>query len=1355
MSGNEYLNSFGFNGITASTSPISLGAVDAGDDSHTSIMTASDISSENYAFLLSELKEDEIELIKKELEREIQEQKNTIKNKKETEGWLTSTINGVAGFFGAGDKKAENNILEYEKLLSGLDFDVSNIDEVYKTITGADLDLNALQSLQNSKNIANQIDSETKSAIVAELENQIAQLEDNFEAAQNLNGWMSGTWNKFKNWTGIGASSNKTSAEISDLKEQIEKLKNSEADLAEAFKNITGEDLNYDNLNALLSGEKDTGLDSISKAGQSVNKYLEGQKMCTDVAGDIVSGIAAVGALAAAPLTGGTSILLAAGVGAATKVAIKASDCIGNEKTYDLKDLGYDLTTGSINGAIAPISNGLGGAAGTGVAKVFGLETLEQTAKKGLQQAIKQTGKEVFEESAEQAGKGILTKILAKGGSEYVLKEGAKATAKTTIGKIFAYGTDMAVDGALSGAVDGFARAAAEGRWDDIPQEVLTGGLGGLIASPVIGGGFRLAGKTGSTVINKINNKITIANLLPDGTTTKFSQGDIGDCALLSVLDGFLGNPKTAKQIQNAITTSSDGGYNVKIGSKTIKIAREELTDEMLSDTTGIRVFELAYQKAGGSLDGEFAENVAKTFGLNPVHISSDGITDEVLETISKDSDNLILSLGARIDADGTITPDGEFQHYFSIKNIDTNSKTLTLVDTYDTSKTFEMSFDDIKTQGISIDGGSIKKTNLPNVERSIDETEFYGLIRKIKNKLLKSDEIISIETGEQTKETSKKGILSKIKSGWEFAKKAYDNDNFVGVEDLSDKFKPDSSKLQTFLLFNNDAQEYCVRRGTTDLMKQLDVLHQNGAPDEEIIECYKRIIESLGTGPTKYAQNISGDEAKLSNFLSYLDGKMDEHEISLIREAIKQTKSNCSFTRTETEALYEVQTMFNDMGIVKLDKLSAASIGETYRATLSDGSVKVIKMIKKGVTDESLNEEMLFVQKLLPAIAADGTEDSAEESIKMLDNIYDSFHEELDFTAEATANRRLRESLERSQVAQVRTVSDDCRALVMDMAEGVQANKLFPILQQYSSEPTFKQAIDDMIAVYKVNPDNFDVSQYTEGVQKYAKMLKDHPALAKPLDIMLSLPKSLTESFSEQMMFLKNIDGNVGAIMHGDPHTGNFFINFKDNGVPIIQYIDTGNTVTSDAIQVVKNLKFFTSYFTGNTDEMASYLVESCKTLTNNKNLSRDELIEYISKEIKEQIFKFDSGETVSSGQRITNFGDVYTSMQTILKNLDLSMSPDIANYQKAQGMFLDAITTTNKFTGQSFDMGLLIKDIMPAIKAMKKNGANPKELIKTIFKHIITKPEQAVGTIGQFRLNSKDKKAALEAILKELENN
>ncbi len=752
---NDYLNPFGASNISSSTSTSSVGSVSVADNSNASIMANNSSSTMNYALSPSDLNEDDIELIKKELERKIQEQKEDLENAKSTRGWLTSAANSIAGWFGGGDKKAQNNISNYEALLKGLDSDISNINEVYKTIMGSDLDSASLQSLKGSEALANSIDSETQNAIVAELENQLAVLEGNFETAQNSNGWISVTWNAFKNWTGIGASSNKASAEINDLKEQIEKLKNGEADLATTFKNITGTDLNYDNLNSLLSGEKGTGLDSVSSAGQKVNAYSEGQKMCTDVVGDIASGILAVGAIALAPFTGGASIALAAGVGAVAKIAIKASDCIGNEKTYGLKDLGYDLVTGSINGAMAPISNGLGGAAGTGVAKMFGLKAAESVAKEGLEQAVKVAGKEVLEEvveetgeailktvtkealeegaealakeGVEQAGKGILSKILAKQGTEYILEEGVEATAKTTIGKIASYATDMAVDGALSGATDGFARAAAEGRWEDIPQEMLTGGLGGLIASPIIGGGFRVAGKAGSTVINKINNKITIGSLLPDGTMTKFSQGEMGDCALLSMLDGFLGNSKTSKQIQNAITTSSDGGYNVKIGSQTVKIAREELTDEMLSDTTGIRVFELAYQKAGGSLDGEFAENVAKTFGLNPVHITSDGITDEVLETISKDSDNLVLSLGARVDADGTITPDGEFQHYFSIKNVDPETRTLTLVDTYDTSKTFEMSFDDVKTQGISIDGGSVKKTDLPNVERSADEVGFKG----------------------------------------------------------------------------------------------------------------------------------------------------------------------------------------------------------------------------------------------------------------------------------------------------------------------------------------------------------------------------------------------------------------------------------------------------------------------------------------------------------------------------------------------------------------------------------------------------------------------------------------------------
>ena len=226
-------------GIGAMASAASVNAI---DNSNASIMTNNSSLTANYALSPSELNKEDIELIKKELERKIQEQKEDLENTKNTRGWATSFGNWACGLFGGGDKKAEKEIANYEALLASLDSDISNIDEVYKTIMGSDLDLASLQSLKSSEALASSIDSQTQEAIVAELENQLTVLESNFEATKNSNGWISGSWNWFKNWTGIGASSNKTSAEINDLKEQIEKLKNGELDLATTFKNITGTD---------------------------------------------------------------------------------------------------------------------------------------------------------------------------------------------------------------------------------------------------------------------------------------------------------------------------------------------------------------------------------------------------------------------------------------------------------------------------------------------------------------------------------------------------------------------------------------------------------------------------------------------------------------------------------------------------------------------------------------------------------------------------------------------------------------------------------------------------------------------------------------------------------------------------------------------------------------------------------------------------------------------------------------------------------------------------------------------------------------------------------------------------------
>jgi len=583
----------------------------------------------------------------------------------------------------------------------------------------------------NGNNIELEVET-SPTPITPEQENQLKQalierinsINSNLEKIEESNGFIASIWSWSKNKIPYLDRITDSSDEVREQQKAELKLLES-GNIEEVFKSITDLDYTSENINKFLNNEVQT------KSEVALNNYHEGQKMSLDVGADIISGIVAVGAVAVAPLTGGASLALAAGVGAVVKVGIKYA----GSDDYDLKDLAYDAITGSINGAFAPITNGLGGSAGTVVAKTFGLKSVESSAKAALAQAVKQAGKtvtsevaeEIVEQTAKQTGKSLLGKILAKQGAEYVLKEGAEKTLKTTVGKTLAYTVDMMVDGSISGAVDGLARSVGQGRFEDIPEEMLNGFIGGAIASPIIGGGFRGATAAGSTILKKINNKISFSTLLPDGMLTKFKQGLIGDCALLSMLNNFMANKKTQYLLSKVITTTADGNYAVKIKDKTVIVLRSSLTDEMLADNPGIRIFEQAYKQLVGDIDGGFADVVAMHFGQKPVHIIAENITDEVLEKIAKNSDDLTLCLGVKLNAEGVVDPNGTYQHYFSIKNIDPETKTVTLVDTYDTSKTLTMSFDDVKTQGVSIDGGSLKDIDLPNSVRNADDVKFRG----------------------------------------------------------------------------------------------------------------------------------------------------------------------------------------------------------------------------------------------------------------------------------------------------------------------------------------------------------------------------------------------------------------------------------------------------------------------------------------------------------------------------------------------------------------------------------------------------------------------------------------------------
>lgn len=335
-------------------------------------------------------------------------------------------------------------------------------------------------------------------------------------------------------------SSVSSKSETSTLRDEFNSVKEEQGLIGKAWDGIknffnmkTGSDNIEDTITKYENGEI-----SEQEAKSALENYKNGQKMCVDVAADITSGIIAVGAAALAPVTGGASLLVAAGAGAVSKTVIKASDALLAGREYELKDLGYDLITGSVNGAIAPLSNALGGAAGTGVAKACGLNVVNGAAK--------------------TTGKGMIANLLARQGASYVAKEGTKLSAGVIGAKVLSYGADMAVDGALSGAADGFSRALGEGRIDDIKDETLNGALGGLIAAPVIGGSMRLAFKGASSLGSKMFHSAgeTLSDTASDGTARKITSSfDTDDLARQTTKEtsAFGENPVIFESVQDAL----------------------------------------------------------------------------------------------------------------------------------------------------------------------------------------------------------------------------------------------------------------------------------------------------------------------------------------------------------------------------------------------------------------------------------------------------------------------------------------------------------------------------------------------------------------------------------------------------------------------------------------------------------------------------------------------------------------------------------------------------------------------------------------------------------------------------------
>lgn len=446
--------------------------------------------------------------------------------------------------------------------------------------------------------------------------------------------------------------------------------------------------------------------------------------------------------------------------------------------------------------------------------------------------------------------------------------------------------------------------------------------------------------------------------------------------------------------------------------------------------------------------------------------------------------------------------------------------------------------------------------------------------------------------------------------------------------------------------------------------------------------DAIKSSIELAGTGPTKMAQIISSD----TGIMTQIEEKLPD-----VADAIRSTRSKCSFSRTIEEASHFLEEAFPGKGYVIKKELSAGSIGATYLAQKPDGTEIVVKMIKKGVSHESLQAEQNFFESIIPKITSSAEE--AEKMRKMSKDLYSSWQGELNLFQSLQNNKSLAQGATRFSVASIQEVAQNGQCLVMDMAKGIQMNQLVDILTDY-----------------KLNPTEFNT--------KYAALIKANPWLAKPDEVMKKLSPTILQAFDEQFLFVKK---NSANIMHADPHTGNFFIRMNEKGKLALEFIDTDNCVLRSTKQIKDDLRMISNYCVGNERKVAEYFINMCECNPAEKEI----FIQKVAADIDKYIF--------SKKTSITDLETFLDNIKIILKKYGLSLSGDIASL-KAQIQYLSVANEAAKLSGKNLNIFTIVKDIPKAVISMLKAGINPFSCINDAIKYAMHNVKPALGSSLQF---------------------
>lgn len=560
-----------------------------------------------------------------------------------------------------------------------------------------------------------------------------------------------------------------------------------------------------------------------------------------------------------------------------------------------------------------------------------------------------------------------------------------------------------------------------------------------------------------------------------------------------------------------------------------------------------------------------------------------------------------------------------------------------------------------------------------------------------------------------------------------EQAKKIPDTNAYKQLGDLPERAKKLYSALRTDASVLDDEANAArakilngnIEEGLSDLSRYYDELDAFSEKlEQQITDMHSSaarsgIIESADVLKTRLHKLMMSEEFKNMTREEQVQAIMENSNILLskfaqtfstddslpteVSKIFKQFTSNCTVSRSMAQAQQFADELYGAGKYTILKSFGAGTIGETYLAKTADGTEVVIKMLKDGVTPERFAEDRAVFIKYISEFVSDPAE--KEYKTNLINSMFDAWDKELNFGLEAQGAKDMAQGAQRFNVVQTLEIGSrngQNVSLVMEKANGVRLDNLL-----------------EMIKLYRENP--------TEYFSKYADEIKTNPALKTPENWINDLGTAYQKAQNEQAMF---IGKNGTRTLHADPHPGNVFIDFDSKtGKPIINYIDTGNTVQRTNSQTLQDIGLSINMMFGNSEGIARAMMDGARLpLGANKEV----LVKQFAQMLDERLYK--AGVNLKSTQYTQN------TINGIMKELNIVPNAGNSNLMKATLQRIETSRAINRVCGTSSSKTVDIKDLAAGIlKSFKVNPKDTWQTIAPIIKWAYKNNDQAMITFFQ----------------------